>query len=60
MKKIDHQDILLILGVASIVGGIAAWSRPAAAIVFGLMCLFAVSQIERVRRVKKGSDGVSN
>lgn len=60
MKKLDLQDALLLAGIASIVGGTAAWSRPAAAILFGLFCLFGVLLIERGKvRVKKGSDGAS-
>ena len=58
MKKIDLQDVLLVLGVASLVGGIAAWSKPAACITFGILCLALVFQIERAKRIRKGvNDG---
>jgi hypothetical protein len=55
----DLQDALLLIGVASIVGGIALWSRPAAAVVFGVFCLIAVLQIERGKRVGKDTSGTS-
>jgi hypothetical protein len=45
MRHIDLQDVLLVSGVLLIIGGIAAWSRPAAAIVLGLFCLAAVYAI---------------
>jgi len=44
--KFDRQDALLVVGVVSFIGGIAMWSRPAAAVVFGLMCLGFVHLIE--------------
>lgn len=50
--KIDLQDVLLIAGVVSIVGGVGTWSRPAAAVVFGLFCLAFVTTIGRSRREK--------
>jgi len=49
--KIDRQDLLLITGVISIVGGVAVWSKPAAAIVFGIFCLGFVLLIERARAI---------
>jgi hypothetical protein len=61
MNKFDFQDGLIVAGVLCTVGGIAAWSRPAAAIVLGLMCLSAALMIERTKRlgaaVEKGTDG---
>jgi membrane protein implicated in regulation of membrane protease activity len=45
--KIDRQDVLLVIGVAALVGGVAMWSRAAALVLFGLMCLAAVLLIER-------------
>ena len=57
MKRIDLQDVLLLAGIVSIVGGVAVWSRPAASVLFGLLCLFAVWQIERGKRVGKGLNG---
>jgi hypothetical protein len=42
MKKIDLQDVLLVLGVTSVVGGVYAWSHPAAAVIFGFFCLAGV------------------
>jgi uncharacterized membrane-anchored protein len=53
MKRFDLQDALLICGVSSIVGGVAAYSRAAAAIVFGLLCLFFVRAIGRSRPPNK-------
>ncbi len=47
MKKIDLQDVLLLAGVASIVGGVGMWSHPAAAVVFGLFFLVGVRTIAR-------------
>lgn len=53
MKHIDLQDVLLVSGVLLIVGGIAAWSRPAAAVVLGLFCLVAVYAIAHKRAPNK-------
>jgi uncharacterized membrane protein HdeD (DUF308 family) len=53
MKRFDLQDWLLLSGVLLIVGGIAAWSRPAAAIVLGLFCLWGVYSISTSRVPKK-------
>jgi uncharacterized membrane protein len=53
MKHIDLQDVLLVSGVLLIVGGIAAWSRPAAAITLGLFCLAAVYAIAHRRTPMK-------
>lgn len=50
MKRFDLQDALLVLGIGLIVGGIAAWSRPAAAIILGLFCLAAVYAIAHTRK----------
>jgi hypothetical protein len=55
----DLQDALLLIGVTSIVGGIALWSRAAAAVVFGVFCLIAVLQIERGKRAGKDVSGTS-
>lgn len=44
--QIDRQDVLLVIGVVSLIGGVAAWSRPAAAVLLGLLCLGAVWLIE--------------
>jgi hypothetical protein len=55
--KFDLQDLLLVLGISCIVGGIAVWSRPAAAIVLGCFFLFAVLQIERGGRARKATSG---
>jgi hypothetical protein len=44
--KFDLQDALLLVGVASLVGGVAMWSRPGALVLFGLLCLFAVVLIQ--------------
>lgn len=49
MKSFDLQDALLICGVLFIVGGVAAWSRAAAAIVLGLFCLLFVRLITLAR-----------
>jgi hypothetical protein len=57
LKSIDLQDVLLILGVGLIVGGIAAWSRPAASIVLGLFCLLFVFTIARSRRAPNKPEG---
>jgi ABC-type transport system involved in cytochrome c biogenesis permease subunit len=51
--KLELDDLLTVLGVASIVGGVAAWSRPAAAVVFGVFCLFFVLLIQRTRKASK-------
>jgi hypothetical protein len=53
--KFDLQDGLLLLGIACVVGGIAVWSKPAAAIVFGLFCLLAVLLIGRAGKATSGS-----
>jgi len=50
--SVDFQDVLLFLGIASIVGGVFAFSRPAAAIVFGLFCLAAVRNLARLAALK--------
>jgi len=55
----DLQDALLLLGTACIVGGIAAWSRPAAAIMLGVFLLFAVLLIERSKRARKDDGGTA-
>jgi hypothetical protein len=44
--KMDLQDALLVLGIALLLGGIGAWSLPAACIVGGLMCLLGVFLIQ--------------
>jgi uncharacterized membrane protein HdeD (DUF308 family) len=51
LRAFDRQDLLLVVGIVSLVGGIAAWSRPAAAVVFGLLCLGCVLLIERARNI---------
>lgn len=48
----DFQDALVLIGCASLVGGVAMWSRPAALILFGLMCLGAVMLIQLGKREK--------
>jgi hypothetical protein len=48
-KWFDLQDALLVLGILFIVGGIGAWSRPAASIILGLFCLGFVRLIARSR-----------
>jgi hypothetical protein len=53
MKRIDLQDVLLVTGILLIVGGIAEWSRPAAAIVLGLFCLAFVRAIAHSRAPNK-------
>lgn len=45
--KIDRQDVLLVIGVLALLAGIGAWSKPAALIVLGLMCLTSVWLIEK-------------
>jgi hypothetical protein len=61
MKRITLQDGLLLVGIASIVGGFGCWSRPLAWIVLGLFCLLFVWLIERGskpasnEKVEKGS-----
>lgn len=52
--KFDVQDVLLIVGVLSLIVGVGAWSIPASAIVFGIICLLLVVQIERSKKVKEG------
>lgn len=47
--KFDLEDALLLVGVASIVAGVALWSVPAALMVFGLFCLAAVWFMSRYR-----------
>ena len=37
---LDLVDALFLVGLVSFIGGIAAIYRPAAAIVFGMLCLF--------------------
>lgn len=51
--KIDRQDVLLVVGVLSLLAGIGAWSKPAALIVLGLMCLASVLMIERSKSKKE-------
>jgi uncharacterized membrane protein len=43
----DLQDCLLIVGILFFVGGIAAFSFAAAAIVFGLLCFVGVALMAR-------------
>ena len=60
LGQIDRQDVLLIVGCFSFLGGIAALSRSAAAIVGGLLCFLAVWMIERSGKSDgkvKGADG---
>lgn len=52
--KFDLQDVLLLVGIGSLVGGVGAWSIPASAVVFGFICLALVFQIERAKKVKEG------
>jgi hypothetical protein len=40
-RRVDVEDALLSLAIVCVVGGISMWSRPAALIVFGLIC-FAI------------------
>jgi hypothetical protein len=54
LRQIDRQDLLLVVGLVSLLGGIAVFSRPVAAIVFGFFCFFAVWTIERVKSLDKG------
>lgn len=58
-RKFDLEDALLVLGVGSIVGGVAAWSRPAAAIVFGLFCLLFLVLIGRGAAARKETGGTA-
>lgn len=46
MKKFDLQDALLLVGLACVVGGVAMWSRPAALILFGVLCLSSVCLLQ--------------
>jgi hypothetical protein len=39
INAFDLSDTLLIVGVVSLIGGIATIHRPSAAIVFGVLCL---------------------
>ncbi|WP_420239251.1 hypothetical protein ACOBR2_06640 [Telmatobacter bradus] len=57
--KFDLQDALLLVGVASIVGGIAFWSRPAALVIFGLFCLAGVRLMGRAQRPDASTKGNS-
>ena len=47
---LDLVDLLLIVGLVSLIGGIAALNRPAAAIVFGGICLWLWDRKVRGRR----------
>lgn len=47
MKRFDFQDALLLLGIGSIVIGVSCISRPVAAIVFGVFCLWGVRLLAR-------------
>jgi hypothetical protein len=49
MKRIDLQDVLLLLGILFIVGGIFQWSRAAASVVLGLIFLAFVYSIQTSR-----------
>lgn len=40
LADIDAADLLLVAGTVSLIGGVAAIYKPAAAIVFGLFCLY--------------------
>lgn len=51
--KFDRQDVLLVVGLVSLIGGIACWSRPLALVVFGVLCLVSVFLIERTQGAKK-------
>ncbi len=39
MARLDTSDALLVIGLTTLICGIGAVSRPAAAIVFGSLCL---------------------
>jgi hypothetical protein len=56
IKNLDLQDALLLMGVGSLCGGIAAVYWPAALMMFGLICLTAVYLIERSRNAKPASE----
>lgn len=53
LKEFDLQDLLLILGVASIVWGAWQWSRPVAFVVFGFFCLVGVAGRARAPRGRR-------
>lgn len=57
MKRFDLQDALLVAGVLLITGGIAAWSRPAAAIALGIFCLCGVYSIAAHSRAPNKPEG---
>ena len=40
LRKLDLRDALLVIGLVSLLGGIAHFSPAVAAITFGLLCLF--------------------
>jgi hypothetical protein len=39
-RAIDASDVLVVVGVTSLIGGIAAIHKPSSAIVFGVLCLY--------------------
>jgi hypothetical protein len=51
--KFDFQDVLLVIGVACITGGVYQWNHPAALVVFGFFCLGGVAGRARAPRERK-------
>jgi hypothetical protein len=45
----DFGDALVVIGVVSLVGGIAVIHRPSAAIVFGVLCIAGWLRISSAR-----------
>ncbi len=57
--RFDVKDGALIVGVVSLIGGIAHFSIALAAIVFGAMCI-CVALIPTPRQIKPGKPERSN
>jgi membrane protein implicated in regulation of membrane protease activity len=53
---IDRQDVILVLGFASFLTGIARWSVNAALITLGILCFLTVFLIQRAENRKEGSE----
>jgi hypothetical protein len=54
MKKFDLQDGVLALGVAALCAGVGCVYWPAALIVLGLLCFWAVWLMERTKTKQAG------
>ena len=49
MKRVDGNDVLIVLGLALVAGGVGLWSVPAALVVVGAS-LFALGVVGAMRK----------